>query len=281
MEVPVIFDMNLPLVPENMDLVEVPNPLNGSSPHEYFGKIKVGSNEWFVDYDELEDLWWVNPRPEPKFYEILYTKLFYSSPISEQFGYASLETDSTRRAEKAIKNWEDIEKNIAITQKKSLLEIGCGPGEFLLEAQNRGWKTVVGNELELSSAEIARSRGLAIDTGFFEDFKAFEGEGFDMLFADNVIEHTMDPLIFLQRTFSLTNPNGLLVLRMPDTQPFGPTLKLIDHTFHFTRKSIKTFVERAGYKVETIFYSGTFKGARYEEDNRQRIENMTVIARKI
>ena len=278
--VPEILSLQLPLIPQELALEVVGNPFNHNSTPNFFGKIKVNHHEWSIDTDVENELWWVNPRPEGKFYEILYTKLFYASPIPEQFGYATLEIDGARRTDKALKNWDDIEKNIAITQKKSLLEIGCGSGEFLLEAQNRGWKSVVGNELELSSAQIAQSRGLAIDTGFFENFTAFDGEGFDMLFADNVIEHTMNPLVFLQKAYSLTNLNGLIVLRLPDTQSFGPTLKLVDHTFHFTRKSIKKIVEMAGYSVETIFYSGTFKGTSYELDNTQRIENMTVIARK-
>ncbi len=137
---------------------------------------------------------------------------------------------------------------------------------------------MVGNELEKTSADLAIAKGLTIDTGFFENFHSHNGKGFDMLFADNVIEHTMNPLEFLKKAFELTNKNGLIVLRLPDTQSFGPTLKLIDHTFHFTRKSIKTIVELAGYEVKTIFYSGTYKGTKYAEDEKQRIENMTVIA---
>lgn len=278
---PVILDLPLSLIPNGLTFANVLSPLSGQAGEETYGYIKVNENEWGVVYHAGDDIWWVSPRPEPKFYEILYTQLFYSSPLPEQFGYATLETDGSRRTEKAAKNWDDIEKNTSFTHTERLLEIGCGSGEFLSEAMRRGWKTVVGNELEKTSSDIAKSRGLTIDTGFFEDFVSPDGLGFDLLFADNVIEHTMDPLVFLKKAFSLTNIDGLLVLRLPDTQAFGPTLKLIDHTFHFTRKSIKSIVEKAGFKVENIFHSGTFKGTHYEEDNKQRIENMTVIARRV
>ncbi len=277
---PTLLHLALPLIPSNLKLEAVPNPINGSHPHQFLGKIEVNANEWTIDYDSVSDLWWVNPRPEPLFYEILYTKLFYSSPLSEQFGYPTLEIDGLRRTEKATKNWDDIERDIHISNKESLLEIGCGSGEFLLEALRRGWKSVEGNELERTSADLAIAKGLKIDTGFFESFVSTNNQGFDLVFADNVIEHTMNPLEFLKKGFELTNKEGLLVLRLPDTQAFGPTLKLIDHTFHFTRKSIKTIVEMAGYEVKTIFYSGTYKGSKFEIDNRQRIENMTVIGVK-
>ncbi|MFN0049639.1 MAG: class I SAM-dependent methyltransferase [Cytophagales bacterium] len=275
---PLLLNLTLPSIPSNLTFERVPNPISDSKDNQLFGKIMVNGNEWTIDFNAQDEIWWVNPRPEPLFYEILYTKLFYSSPISEQFGYANLETDGLRRSEKAIKNWEDIEQNITIAKNGSILEIGCGSGEFLLEALKRGWKLAEGNELEKTSADLAIAKGLKIDTGFFENFTI--EKGFDMLFADNVIEHTMQPLAFLEKAYQLTNSGGLIVLRLPDTQSFGPTLKLIDHTFHFTRKSIKTIVEMAGYVVETIFYSGTYKGSKYNEDSSQRIENMTVIAVK-
>lgn len=274
----ILLQLRLPLLPQNLAFDKVLNPLNQTN-GKYFGTIKVNNLSWNIQYDSETDLWWVNPRPNAEFYEILYTKLFYSSSLPEQFGYATLETDGERRTAKALKNWEDIEKNAEILSKNSLLEIGCGSGEFLISAKNNGWETVVGNELEKSSAEIALSKGLKIDTGFFENMQSTQK--FDMIFADNVIEHTMNPLDFLQKCFELTEKNGLMVLRLPDTQSFGPTLKLIDHTFHFSRKSIGLFAEKAGFKVENIFYSGTYKGTKYDLDNKQRIENMTVVARKI
>lgn len=263
------------------NIENVANVIDPKNIGSLFGKIQVNDSVWGLSFDAENDYYWVNPRPENRFYETLYSKLFYSSPIPEQFGYATLELDSVRRTEKAAKNWDDIEKNISIKSKNNLLEIGCGPGEFLLEAKKRGFKNVMGNELEPSSTKIALSKGLKIDQGFFENFAIENGaEKFDFIFADNVIEHTMNPLVFLKHAHSLMQEDGLLVLRLPDTQAFGPTLKLIDHTYHFTRKSMQIFLEKAGFKVETIFYSGTFKGTLYEKDNNQRIENMTAIARK-
>ena len=38
---------------------------------------------------------------------------------------------------------------------------------------------------------------------------------------------------------SIQNYGDKLILRLPETEHFGPRLKLIDHTFHFTRKSLE------------------------------------------
>ncbi len=95
--------INLPKIPRQLHLENIPNPITGKPATNGFGKIRVNSHEWGVVYDDETDLWWVSPRPESKFYEVLYTQLFYSSPLPEQFGYANLETDGTRRARLLIK----------------------------------------------------------------------------------------------------------------------------------------------------------------------------------
>jgi V8-like Glu-specific endopeptidase len=70
---------------------------------------------------------------------------------------------------------------------------------------------------------------------------------------------------------------GCLVLRLPETPSVGPTLKLIDHTYHYTRKSINLLLSMCGYKVDKIFFSGSY----FSKDKVNRIDNMTVVAYKL
>ena len=278
--VKLLLDIDIPLMPCDFGLVEVPNPLTGKISGNIFGMIRVNGVSYYLDYSEESDIWWVNPRPEMEFYEALYTKCFYNSPIPEQFGYAGYETDQDRRKDKAVLNWRDIENSINITNKNKLLEIGCASGEFLIEAGNRGgWSDLYGVEIDEGMVETARKSGVNIFSGFFEEID-FSGKRFDLIFADNVIEHVMSPLDTLKKCNSMQIKGDLLILRLPDTQPSGPRLKLIDHTFHFTRKSISEILGLAGYKTENIIYSGTFYGTGYPDNPDDKILNMTVFARK-
>lgn len=275
-----LVDLQLPQIPATINFEHVPSPISDELSTNVFGHIKINEHTWTIVYHPSDDIWWVHPRPDGTFYEALYTKLFYNSPIPEQFGYATLETDGIRRTQKAIKNWDDIQPYLPNVSTHRLLEIGCGSGEFLIEAQKRGWKITHGNELEAASAQLAIAKGLTIDTGFFEHYSAPDNGPYHLIFADNVIEHTMDPKNFLRKIYTLLSPNGRLILRLPDTQPYGPTLKLIDHTFHFTRNSMRKILELTGFKVVDIFHSGTFYGSKYQLNPNQKIENMTVVAVK-
>jgi hypothetical protein len=38
----------------------------------------------------------------------------------------------------------------------------------------------------------------------------------------SVIEHTLDPVAYLEKAFSLLKVGGILVLRLPDTEAEGP-----------------------------------------------------------
>ena len=58
--------------------------------------------------------------------------------------------------------WLEAAKRAA--RSKSLFDVGCGPGTFLLVARQRGW-TVAGVEPTREPAELGKSFGLAVHYG--------------------------------------------------------------------------------------------------------------------
>ena len=275
----VLLNIDLPFLLSDFYVEKIDNPITGEKSSNIFGKVIINGVVYNIDYCSFSDLWWVNPRPSKLFYEIIYNNYFYNSIIPEQFGYESREIDGIRRSKKAILNWDDIENNSNIINKNNLLEIGCSSGEFLFEAKKRSWKNVVGIEVDSIMVDLAKEKGINIIEGFFEE-QNFGKNTFDLIFADNVIEHVFYPLKTLKKFNSIQNYGDKLILRLPETEHFGPRLKLIDHTFHFTRKSIEKILRMSGYIVEKILYSGKFYGSKYSINKKQRIINMTVISTK-
>jgi SAM-dependent methyltransferase len=233
------------------------------------GYVVINGIETGVRQCSEDGLIWLSPRPDAEFYAEMYEKHFYSSVCSEQYGYASIE-EAKRRREKAVLNWDDIERSTPRPlNRNTFLEIGCATGEMLDEAVKRGWRSVVGNELSGEAARICAQKGHRVILG---DCLFVENETpFELIFADNVIEHLMDPLAFLGKMASLLAKDGILCLRLPNTPRQGPRLKLIDHTFHFNPDSLRALLRKAGLEVEKIIDSGTFYGT-----DGKTILNMTV-----
>src|SRR4051812_26620826 len=80
----------------------------------------------------------------------------------------------------------------------SLLEVGCGHGNMLLEARNRGYD-VHGLEYSADAARVANRKlgSDAVRVGAIDE-NTFPDESFDICILADVIEHVRDPADFLQ-----------------------------------------------------------------------------------
>jgi 2-polyprenyl-3-methyl-5-hydroxy-6-metoxy-1,4-benzoquinol methylase len=95
-----------------------------------------------------------------------------------------------------------------------LLEIGCAGGFFLDEARKAGFD-VVGAELNPEMAAIARDKlSLTVHEGMFETL-GFAPESFDVIVAQDVLEHIRDPNTFVGHVAGLLKPHGLFFVRGP------------------------------------------------------------------
>lgn len=79
---------------------------------------------------------------------------------------------------------------------ESVMEVGCGPGNFLSLVKPVVTKTV-GIEFNETAAELARNKGLTVEvSGRDFDATKFIAQ-FDCVFSFHVLEHVADPLKFL------------------------------------------------------------------------------------
>lgn len=91
----------------------------------------------------------------------------------------------------------------------------------------------------------------------------FEDNYFDYVLSLETLEHTPNPLIFLQELYRTIKPNGLLIMSLP---PATATIPLIIYEFFFTNhgegphkflssKKVKKLLKMAGFK--NCFHKGT------------------------
>ncbi len=96
----------------------------------------------------------------------------------------------------------------------TLLDVGCGCGFLLKEAQDRGWR-VMGVDLSMKSMDHAENLvGQSLFRGILNDFP--EGVTYDAVTFVNVLEHCTSPWEDIRHTQSLLKEDGLLFLRFPN-----------------------------------------------------------------
>jgi len=147
-------------------------------------------------------------------------------------------------------------------QANRILDVGCGIGFFLEEAQGRGWEAH-GTEFEQRAVEINRAKGLEcvqapIDAG------TFEPGSFDVVTAFEVVEHVSDPLAEAAAIAAALRPGGLLYVTTPN---FGALSRRLlrerwsvvsypEHLTYFTPSTLCAWLERFGFAPVGVATTG-------------------------
>lgn len=140
-------------------------------------------------------------------------------------------------------------------QPGRLLDIGCGYGFFLEAMHGRGWD-VEGIELSGPAAALARAKNCGrIHSHAVEEMG--EMATFDVITMFYVIEHVADPATILTAVRHLLKPDGILLLRYPNTSPLlsfskrlGRKLTLMQapsHLYDYDGDSMQQILHQAGF----------------------------------
>lgn len=222
-----------------------------------------------------DGMMWLDPQPNEDFYHQLYTQRYHlTGPDDHLFEQATLDvrSDEAKLREIAALRLDEIEE-FAVPGR--LLEVGFGSGHVLMEAQARGWD-VLGIEIAQSCVDAVRARGISATCAYLQTYTG-QREAFDVVAMYSVIEHTHDPAAYLRRAYDLLKPDGILVLRLPDTQDEGPPASLIAHLYHFNQSTISELLKRCGFEVLWIGSFALWKPTKYPGE----LWSMNVISRKM
>jgi ubiquinone/menaquinone biosynthesis C-methylase UbiE len=149
----------------------------------------------------------------------------------------------------------------------AVLDIGCGNGDFLIEAKAAGW-WVVGQEFDSFSAEIAKSRtGAEVRVGGLHQV-AFDANSFDAITMSNVFEHVPNPIETLEEIKRILKPSGVLVSISPNPNSYlhqkyrehWRGLEIPRHLFLFPPSAKKALFERTGFtEIKSFSTLGAFE----------------------
>ena len=156
---------------------------------------------------------------------------------------------------------------------RRLLDVGGGEGGFLISA-----KDLLGCETHLAefSADACRLASRHVDHVWQGDFftqtfkNSYEHDAavFDCVTFLDVLEHTSDPHLWLDRARTLLAPGGAVVVSIPNVGHWGVIADLLEgrwdycpvgihcitHLRFFTEHSVRELFDRCGFEVDRIEY---------------------------
>ncbi|WP_262691440.1 class I SAM-dependent methyltransferase [Kordiimonas aestuarii] len=152
------------------------------------------------------------PMPTDKEIENFYKEEFYQNERADYLKEA--DEDYRWKRVEMIRRLAKAEELLPAVSR-SALDVGCGPGDFLAVAKERGW-LVKGIEPSDMAAEHARGRGLDVDTGFFSAQTADALGQYDLVHMGEVLEHVARPREVLSLAHKCLKPGGILCVSTPN-----------------------------------------------------------------
>jgi SAM-dependent methyltransferase len=185
----------------------------------------------------------------------------YAGAASED--YIAEEAGQRETARRALARIEELLEPVPIPDNggprhRTLLDLGCWVGFLLAEAVQRGWDAVGVEPSEFASAYARDRLDLDVRTGELLT-TPLPLAHFDAIVMGDVIEHLPRPAEALERIAALLRPRGIVWMALPDAGSLvarGLRARwwsvIPTHVQFFTRRSIRTLLEREGWTVLAI-----------------------------
>ncbi|HEX8136025.1 MAG TPA: class I SAM-dependent methyltransferase [Pyrinomonadaceae bacterium] len=171
--------------------------------------------------------------------------VYYQSDGVEQAVFDGASGQSALRSARLL---ERLGAHVFLPKEGRMLDLGCGNGA-MLRAFSRfapGWR-LAGSELSEQMRPVVESieRVEALYTGEPEQIPG----RFDLLTTIHMIEHVPGPTQYLARLREKLNPDGLLLIEVPNFMQNPFDLLIADHASHFTARKLSALIRKAGYEV--------------------------------
>lgn len=139
--------------------------------------------------------------------------------------------------------------------KKSLLDIGCGTGDFLKICKTNNWE-VFGVEPNMKARELAMLKN---QISIAESLDEISNKKFDVITLWHVLEHVPNLEAYINKILNLLQSEGTLVIAVPNYNSFDAkyykkywaAFDVPRHRWHFSKKSIELLFSEKAKLIKT------------------------------
>ncbi len=224
-------------------------------------------NNWNIVQCKNCGFVYVNPGPTEEFLKEHYQN-YLPCNQKEIDRWQYMMSNVFRKSLSIIKKYSKFKQN-------KLLDIGCGHGFFLQEIKKQGCDGY-GIDLSEKAVDYAKKNDLNVTNSTLFDSK-FKDAEFDIVTMFYVLEHIINPADYLKEVKRILKPNGLLLIRVPDTTPIVKLLKVFNisnklydapsHLSDFSPRTIRAMLKKVGFMDIKTFIGGKT----YPSSLRQRL----------
>ena len=180
---------------------------------------------------------------------------YYPQDYSAYETIIATEKSLVKRLNRRYGMWKRLRTLERFRSGGRLLDVGCGTGVFLGEAQHSGHWELMGVEPSPQAAAYAQETlGIPVLAQRFNEADLPAGY-FDVITMWNVLEHLGSPIGDLCRAYQLIRPGGWLVLTIPNVDSIGAKLfgrywmgwDLPRHLYLFPQKQLRRILGEIGF----------------------------------
>jgi 2-polyprenyl-3-methyl-5-hydroxy-6-metoxy-1,4-benzoquinol methylase len=133
----------------------------------------------------------------------------------------------------SIKKINDIIDKTNI-QDFCVLDIGCGSGAIGQYLKERGLSDIHAVETDSKARDAVRD----IYKSIHEDLTFYQNQKFDLILLLDVLEHLLEPSIFLKKVFEIVKPGGVVLISLPNVAHWSVRFSLLFGNFNYTERGI-------------------------------------------
>jgi len=159
----------------------------------------------------------------------------------------------------------------------SLLDVGCGRGDFLIAARQRGW-AVAGLDRSPAAARMAAAAAVPVFEGELTGPRPAGLEPADVVTLWDVLEHLTDPVAALASLPRWIRPHGQLIVETQNVRSVSAVWMgrrweqfVKFHLYHFSPPTLRVALERAGFDEIRIEPSDRFAADDADEPDPVRV----------